>query len=501
MLPTRITLHTEFRIGRVDPRVFGGFLEHMGRAVYEGVYDPESAHADADGFRTDVLAALARLRMTAMRYPGGNFASGYHWQDGVGPRERRPRVRELAWQSIETNRFGTEEFIRLCRKMDWTPMLTVNLGTGSPEEARDWVEYCNCPAGTRYADLRAASGATEPHGVGLWCLGNEMDGEWQFGHVPADQYAIRARQAGKMMKDADSSIELVACGTCGVQLPTYMEWDHTVLEQLGDLADYVSLHRYAGNPAGDTADYLALTAAIDRQIEEMDAVCRYVQARRRSARRAYLCFDEWNVWYKNRETDGAGTVAPHLVEEVYNLEDALVVAGFLHSFVRHADVVKIANLAQIVNVIAPLITRGDDLLVQSIFYPLAMFAERRTGTALRLAVDGPRYDGATNGTVAYVDASAILDGERLHLFLTNRSLTDLAPVSLEIADRAVAACAAAEVVTGPEPQAANSFAEPELIKAQPFRAVAIEEGRARCELPPLSFAALTLRLTPRSAAA
>ena len=496
MLPTRITLHTEFRIGRVDPRVFGGFLEHMGRAVYEGVYDPESAHADADGFRTDVLDALARLRMTAMRYPGGNFASGYHWQDGVGPRERRPRVRELAWQSIETNRFGTEEFIRLCRKMDWTPMLTVNLGTGSPEEARDWVEYCNCPAGTRYADLRAASGATEPHGVGLWCLGNEMDGEWQLGHVPADQYAIRARQAGKMMKDADPSIELVACGTCGVQLPTYMEWDRTVLEHLGDLADYISLHRYAGNPAGDTADYLALTAAIDRQIEEMDAVCRYVQARRRSARRAYLCFDEWNVWYKNRETDGAGKVAPHLVEEVFNLEDALVVAGFLHSFVRHADVVKIANLAQIVNVIAPLITRGDDLLVQSIFYPLAMFAERRTGTALRLAVDGPCYDGATNGTVAYVDASAILDGERLHLFLTNRSLTDPAPVSLDIADRSVAAFATAEIVTGPEPQATNSFAEPELIKAQPFRAVAIEEGRARCELPPLSFAALTLRLAP-----
>ena len=318
MQRTRITLHTDFRIGRVDPRVFGGFLEHMGRAVYEGVYDPNSVHADADGCRTDVLDALARLRMTAMRYPGGNFASGYHWQDGIGPREQRPRVRELAWQSIETNRFGTEEFIRLCRKMDWTPMMTVNLGTGSAEEARDWVEYCNCPAGTRYADLRAASGATEPHGVGLWCLGNEMDGKWQLGHVPADQYAIRAQQAAKMMKDADSSIELVACGTCAVQLPTYMEWDRTVLEHVGDLADYISLHRYAGNPHDDTPDYLAVSAAIDRQIEEMDAVCRYVQARQRSKKRAYLCFDEWNVWYKNREMDGEGKVAPHLIEEAYN---------------------------------------------------------------------------------------------------------------------------------------------------------------------------------------
>ena len=500
MQRTRITLHTDFRIGRVDPRVFGGFLEHMGRAVYEGVYDPNSVHADADGCRTDVLDALARLRMTAMRYPGGNFASGYHWQDGIGPREQRPRVRELAWQSIETNRFGTEEFIRLCRKMDWTPMMTVNLGTGSPEEARDWVEYCNCPAGTRYADLRAASGATEPHDVGLWCLGNEMDGKWQLGHVPADQYAIRAQQAAKMMKDADSSIELVACGTCAVQLPTYMEWDRTVLEHVGDLADYISLHRYVGNPHDDTPDYLAVSAAIDRQIEEMDAVCRYVQARQRSKKRAYLCFDEWNVWYKNREMDGEGKVAPHLIEEAYNLEDALVVAGFLHSFVRHADVLKIANLAQIVNVIAPLITRGDDLLVQSIFYPLAMFASRRDGEALRLAVDGPRYEGAGNGEVDYVDASAILDGDRLHLFLTNRSLTEPAPVALAIADRAVTACEAAEILTGPEAKAANSFAEPELIKTREFTAVATEDGEVRCELPPLSFAALTVRLAPAAAA-
>ena len=200
---TTLHLHSRHQVGAVDPRVFGGFLEHMGRAVYEGVYDPKSPHAGEDGCRSDVLAALKRLQMTALRYPGGNFASGYHWLDGVGPRQKRPTVRELAWQSIETNQFGTDEYIRLCRRMGWTPMLTVNLGTGTPEEARNWVEYCNCPAGTRYADLRAANGSPAPHGVKLWCLGNEMDGPWQLGHVPADQYAIRAQQAAKMMKDAD----------------------------------------------------------------------------------------------------------------------------------------------------------------------------------------------------------------------------------------------------------------------------------------------------------
>ncbi len=492
MNTTNLHLHSRYHVGAVDPRVFGGFLEHMGRAVYEGVYEPKSRHADEDGCRKDVLAALKRLQMTAMRYPGGNFASGYHWMDGVGPRAKRPTVRELAWQSIEPNQFGTDEYVGLCRKMGWTPMLTANLGTGTPEEARNWVEYCNCPAGTRYADLRTANGSLSPHGVKLWCLGNEMDGPWQLGHVPADQYAIRAQQAAKMMKDTDKSIEIVACGSCSTGMGSYMEWDRTVLEHLGDAADYVSLHRYVGNHGGDTPDYLAVTNSIDRQIEEMDAVCRFVQARRKSRKRAYLCFDEWNVWYKNMQMDGEGKVAPHLIEEVYNLEDALVVAGFLHSFVRHADCVKIANLAQIVNIIAPILTRGDDLLVQSIFHPFEMFSKRRTGLALRPVVDGPEYEGKTNGRTPFVDASAILDGNRLHVFLTNRSLDASAPVCVHVADRMVRAVESAELLTGPGPKAENSYENPDVVRAQAYAGMTVKDGRARCDLPPLSLLAATL---------
>jgi alpha-N-arabinofuranosidase len=503
MKETTITLHSEFQIGAVDPRIFGGFLEHMGRAIYEGVYDPDSAHADAEGFRTDVLGTLRRLDMTAMRYPGGNFASGYHWLDGIGPRESRPTVRELAWQSSEPNSIGTDEYVRLCRKMGWTPMLTVNLGTGTPEEARDWVEYCNCPAGTKYADMRAANGSTEPHAVKLWCLGNEMDGPWQLGHVPADQYAVRAQQAGKMMKDVDKSIELVACGSCSISLPTYMEWDRQVLEYIGDLADYISLHRYVGNHEDDTPDYLAITNSIDQQIEEMDAVCRFAQAKARNSprrrpvpggKRAYLCFDEWNVWYKNRQMDGEGKFAPHLIEEVYNLEDALVVAGFLNSFIRHADVVKIANIAQIVNVIAPLQTRGDDLLIQSIFYPFEMYSRRREGISLQLAVDGPAYEGKTNGEVCYTDTSAILGKDRLHVFATNRSLGESAIVHVELVDRPIAGLDDAEILTGPDVKAANSFEQPDLIRAQPLTDVQITDGQATVKLPPISVAAITLRL-------
>jgi alpha-N-arabinofuranosidase len=494
MGPATVTLHTQFQIGKVDPRIFGGFLEHIGRAVYEGVYEPGSRHADEDGFRTDVLAALKRLRMTAMRYPGGNFASGYHWTDGVGPKDHRPTVRDLAWQSIEPNQFGTDEYVRLCRKMGWTPMITVNMGTGTPEEARNWVEYCNCPAGTRFADLRAANGSTEPHAVKLWCLGNEMDGPWQLGHVPADQYAIRAQQAAKMMKDADRSIELVVCGSCTPGMPTYMEWDGHVLDHVGDFADYVSLHRYVGNHAGDTGDYLAVGASVDKQIEQMDAACRFVQAKRRSPRRAFLCFDEWNVWYKNTEMDGRGKFAPHLIEEVYNLEDALVVSGFLHSFIRHADVLKIANLAQIVNVIAPVLTRGDEMVIQPIFYPFEMFSRRRDGVSLRTAVDGPRYETKNYGPVDSIDASAILGEDALHVFLTNRSLREPAEVKVEVADRKIAALANAEVLTGTDPKAANTFEKPNAVRSKRFRNVRIARARAHVSLPALSVAAMTFRL-------
>ena len=321
-----------------------------------------------------------------------------------------------------------------------------------------------------------------------------MDGPWQLGHVPADQYAVRAQQAAKMMKDTDKSIELVACGSCNTGLPTYLEWDHQVLQHMGDLADYISLHRYVGNSDNDTPNYLAVTNSIDRQIEDMDAVCRFVQAKRRSPKRAYLCFDEWNVWYKNHQMDGEGKFAPHLIEEVYNLEDALVVAGFLNSFIRHADVLKIANLAQIVNVIAPVLTQGDRVLIQSIFYPFEMISKRREGMSLRVVTNGPSYEGRGNGPVPYIDASAILDGHQLKVFLTNRNSSETADVSIVLADGACVSRESAEILTGPDVKASNSFETPEVIKAKPYKAITIKDGQAHCKLPPLSFVAMTLNL-------
>ncbi|MEE3326540.1 MAG: alpha-L-arabinofuranosidase C-terminal domain-containing protein [Myxococcota bacterium] len=498
MSETTVHLHTEFSIGEVDPRIFGGFLEHMGRAVYGGVYQPDSPHADSDGWRADVLEALRGLEMSQVRYPGGNFASGYHWEDGVGPRDARPTVRELAWQSIEPNSVGTDEFMALANQMGWEPMLCTNLGTGTPEEARNWVEYCNSPEGTLYADKRVAAGHREPHDVKLWCLGNEMDGPWQLGHVPAAQYAIRAQQAGKMMKDVDPSIELILCGTSNPLLGTYLEWDRESLEYVGGLADYVSLHRYVGIGEQNTPDFLAIPNSIDQQIEEVDAACRFVQGKRKSQKRAWLCFDEWNVWYKtmkpgSKHMQGGGKFAPPLIEEVYDLRDALVVAGFLHSFVRHADVLKIANIAQIVNIIAPILTRDDSLLVQSIYWPFAMFSRRRKGVSLAPRVRGARYDSDRYGDTDVIDASAILNGDTLAVFLTNRGETP-ARVTLDLADRSFQGGVDAECLTGPDPLSAKSWEDPSIITPRAFTGFQFDGGKAEMELPPYSFLAASLAL-------
>ena len=500
MKKNTLHLHSRFIVDVVDPRIFGGFLEHLGRAVYEGVYEPTSKHADDMGCRTDVLEALKRLRFTAMRYPGGNFVSGYHWQDAVGPREKRPTTMDLAWQSIETNQFGPNEFLELSQRMGWTPMMAVNLGTGNPEEARNWLEYCNISGGTKYAELRRAHGYEKPFDVKLWCLGNEMDGPWQIGHVPAETYAINAQQTANMMRMCDPNIELVVCGSCAINLPTYLEWDRKVLEHCRDYVDYISVHRYVENPEHDTENFLAVMNSIDQQIEATDSVCKAVQQTKKTKKRIALSFDEWNIWYRARTAehlDGRAKIAPPLLEEVYNLEDALVAAGFLNSFIRHADSVKIANLAQIVNVIAPLLTRGDDLLFQTIFYPIEMMAKRREGVSLQIQVTGDSYASKEYGTVTTLDSSAILNGQELSVFLVNRDLNQDLEVTIDLADLSISKLLNGEIVHGTDPRAENTFENPNKIVAKDFDEACIKDGKAIVKLPPLSVAAMTFSVGAR----
>ena len=497
MKKATLHLHSRFVVDVVDPRIFGGFLEHLGRAVYEGVYDPTSKHADPFGCRTDVLHALRDLKFTTMRYPGGNFVSGYHWEDAVGPKSERPQTLDLAWQSIETNQFGPNEFLELSHRMDWTPMLAVNLGTGTPEEARNWLEYCNNTGGTKYADLRRSHGFEKPWDVKLWCLGNEMDGPWQIGHVPAETYAISAQQTARMMKMVDPSVELVVCGSCTTGLPTYLEWDRKVLEHCKDDVEYISLHRYVGNPEHDTENYLGVTNSIDEQIEAMDSMCTTVHRTKKTKRKVKLSFDEWNVWYRANSgdhVDGRGKIAPPLLEEVYNLEDALVAAGFLNSFIRHADSVKIANIAQIVNVIAPILTRGDELVRQTIFYPIEMMARRRDGLSLQVRVSGDDYLSKDYGTVSMLDSSAILNGKDLNVFMVNRDVTHSLEVTVDLSDQDLSGLINAEIIHGTDPNAANTFESPNTIVCEPFSEIIIKDGKAVALLPPLSFCAATFGL-------
>ena len=386
--------------GRVDldRRVLGSFLEHLGRAVYTGVYEPESRLADAKGFRTDVAREIKDLGVPIVRYPGGNFVSGYNWLDGVGPKAQRPVVLDRAWNSIETNQFGTNEFIEWCGMVGAEPLLGMNFGTGTVESAVAYVEYCNLDRGTRWSELRRAHGYDRPHNVRHWCLGNEMDGPWQIGQLQAREYGRKARDAAQQMRVIDPNLQLIACGSSGTFMPTYLTWDREVLEECYDKVDGISLHAYYGNTAewsgNSTARFLAMNLDMDRHIHEIAAVCDYVQGLQKSRKRLWLSFDEWNVWYRARGgqfTNGRRTAAPHLLEEVYNLEDALLVGGFVNTLLRNSDRVRVGCLAQLVNVIAPLVTNESGVLRQSTYYPYSWALRYARGRVLDLRVESDTY--------------------------------------------------------------------------------------------------------------
>lgn len=492
-MPTAtIYLDSQRSIAPISPLLFGGFAEHMGRCVYEGMYDPASPLSDARGFRRDVIDALRDQGYTTVRYPGGNFLSGYNWLDGVGPKDKRPRRRELAWQSTETNEFGTNEFIEWCREVDTAPMLGVNMGTGSIQAAADLVEYCNAPTGTYYADLRASHGYREPHNVNLWCVGNEMDGPWQIGHLDAHTYGAKALEAAKMMKWIDPSIRTVLCGSSNDRMPTYPEWDRVALEHAWEKVDYLSIHYYAGNRENDTASYLASALPFEAYVDTLEGTLRYVKAMRRSQHDVFLSWDEWQVWYKGDPVEGAWSERPHLAEEIYNLEDALVVGQWLNVFLRRANVLKIACVAQIVNVISWLQTRTDDLLKQPSYYVFKLVSNHARGNALDVHVTAPMVETKQFGGVPALDVSASHDPETGSggVFIVNRSLTETVVTDVVWQDGSATRVTEAWQLSGSDPKEANSWAEPNRLVARPIAAPAIDDGRITLSLPPLSFTVL-----------
>ncbi|HLJ11131.1 MAG TPA: alpha-N-arabinofuranosidase [Planctomycetaceae bacterium] len=483
----------------LDRRLFGSFLEHIGRAIYGGIFEPGSKLADESGFRRDVLDEIRGLEVPMVRYPGGNFVSGYNWLDGVGPRDKRPRVLERAWNSIETNAFGTNEFIAWCRKVDSEPLLAVNLGTGTPETAAALVEYCNLEQGTRWSDLRRAHGAVQPHKVKHWCLGNEMDGPWQIGHMTAGEYGRKAADAARQMRVVDRDIKLVACGSSGPFMPTYLEWDRQALEQCYNDVDAVSLHRYVNNTRdtdGKSERFIALNLSFEQQIDEVLGVCDLIRARLRSRKRLWLSFDEWNVWYREMQLDGKQQVAPHLVEEVYNLEDALLVGGILNSLIRKAARVRIGCLAQLVNVIAPLATNAERVLRQSIYFPYLWALKYARGKVLDLSVKSAGYDVPGVGPVPYIDAAATLEPEagRLTCLILNRDLERERELSIVWRDSPPARVLACQVLTGADLKAFNTFEHPDRVSPRDLEPPR-PAPRMPLVLPPRSYVLLHLSMT------
>jgi alpha-L-arabinofuranosidase len=499
----RVILDRDYEIASIDPRLYGGFAEHLGRHIYEGIYEPTHPTADGYGFRQDVVELVRELGMPVMRYPGGNFVSGYRWEDGVGPRDKRhlrPARLDLAWNSTEPNEFGTNDFVDWCRQVSSAPMLAVNLGTRGPESAQALVEYCNHPGGTWWSDLRHQHGYCEPHGVKLWCLGNEMDGSWQMGHKTATEYGRVACEAAKLMKWTDPTIELVACGSSGRGMGTFGSWELEVLDHCFDHVDYLSIHTYYGNHEGDTPSFLTKPDDMGEFIEEVVACCDAVAAKRKSRKRIMLSFDEWNVWYHSHTEPKREpwSVAPHLIEDHYTVEDALVVGGMLISLMNHADRVKVACIAQVVNVIAPILTeKGGPAWRQTIFHPFAQASRFGRGVALRALVESPLYDSRERQGVPELMLSAVWhpEAEELTLFALNRSLTEELPVRVDL--RAFPRLVPAEwlVLRDDDLLARNTKEQPDRVTPAKSGRASVDGGTLSVTLAPASWNVLRLERT------
>ena len=504
MTTARLTLDARFPIGAVRRRLFGGFVEHLGRHVYDGIYEPGHPEADEQGFRRDVLELVRELGVSMIRYPGGNFVSGFRWEDSVGPRDERPRRLDLAWHSTETNEVGLHEFSDWLDKAGSELMLAVNLDTRGTLEAIDLLEYSNLPGGTALSQRRIENGREAPFDVRVWCLGNEMDGPWQLGHRSAEDYGKLAAQTAKGMRQLDPSIELVVCGSSGAQMPTFGEWERVVLTHTYDDVDMISCHAYYQEHDGDIDSFLASSVDTDRFIEAVVATADHVGAVRGSAKKIDISFDEWNVWYIDRVASEKPTaiddwpVAPRLLEDVYSAVDAVVFGSLMISLIAHADRVASASLAQLVNVIAPIMTEpGGPAWRQTTFFPFSITSRLARGEALRVQVEAPTVDTAKHGTVPTVDAVATHDAEtgEAAVFLVHRGRDEPVEVTIDVSGLGEVELVETHLLHDDDPYATNTLTDPERVQPRPLEDARIADGILHVTLPPIAWAALALRRT------
>ena len=485
-------------IAPVRRRTFGAFVEHLGRCVYTGLYEPGHPTANEDGFRMDVVELVRELGATTIRYPGGNFVSGFRWEDSVGPRERRPVRRDLAWHSLESNQVGLDEFAKWLKLTDSELMLAVNLGTRGILPALDLLEYANHPSGTALSDLRIANGTPQPHNVRMWCLGNEMDGPWQQGFMTADDYGKIAARTAAAMKMADKDLELVACGSSGSSMPTFGDWERTVLEHAYEHVDYVSCHAYYQELDGDLRSFLASALDMDFFIDAVAATADHVGRKKRSKKKMQISFDEWNVWYLKEHQEATGardewTHAPRLLEDVYTVADAVVAGNLLMTILKHSDRVTSASLAQLVNVIAPIMTepRGPAWR-QTTFFPFSIMSRLASGEVIRPVINTPACDTARHGEAPLIDAVATADDGRAAVFLVNRDLKETARVTIDVRSLDSTRITEAVTLADADVHARNTLADQDRVKPAANTSAALADGVLTIELPPVSWTATAL---------
>ncbi|OXM82823.1 alpha-N-arabinofuranosidase [Paenibacillus rigui] len=494
-----MVLEKDFTIAEVDKRIYGSFIEHLGRAVYGGIYEPDHPTADEQGFRQDVIDLINEIDVPIIRYPGGNFVSGYNWEDGVGPVEARPRRLELAWRTTEPNWIGTNEFMQWAKRVNSEVNMAINLGTRGIDAARNLVEYCNHTSGSYYSDLRISHGYKEPHKIKTWCLGNEMDGPWQIGHKTANEYGRIALEAAKVMKWVDPTIELVACGSSSRAMATYAEWEATVLDHTYDHVEYLSLHTYYGNRDNNIENFLARSLDMDAFIHEVVAICDYIKAKKRSKKTMFLSFDEWNVWFHSNEADRKlepWTIAPPQLEDVYTFEDALLVGSLLITLLRHSDRVKIACMAQLVNVIAPIMTtNGGDAWRQTIFYPYMHASVYGRGVALNPIISSPKYDSKDFTDVPYLESIAVYneENEELTVFAVNKDTTGGLLLDCDIRGFSGFKVVEHLVLENEDVKATNTEKEPNRVVPHNRGNAEVKDGLLQAVLPKLSWNVIRLK--------
>lgn len=502
-MEARVTAHARYTVADIDKRLYGSFLEHLGRAVYTGIYEPGHPTADESGMRQDVLELVRALDTPVCRYPGGNFVSAYNWEDGIGPKSERPTRLDLAWRTSESNQVGIHEFAGWAKAAGTEMMLAVNLGSRGLDDARNFVEYVNHPGGSYWSDLRRKNGQAEPWNVKLWCLGNEMDGPWQVGHKTAVEYGHLANETAKALRAFDDSLELVVCGSSHSDMPTYPQWEATVLEETYDQVDYISLHMYFENYEKKTSEFLALPEKLDRYIGTVGGVIDYVKAKKRSKKNVRISFDEWNVWYHERRSDAKRMKewdwphAPVLLEDIYNFEDVLQVGCILNTFIRRSDVVRIACIAQLVNVIAPIMTApGGAAWRQTIYFPFQFASNYGRGTALRLDVDCARYDADIAAGVSYLDIAGVHDGDAgtLTFFAINRHGEEAMAIDLSVEGFGKARSVEHTLIKHDDLEARNTKDAPDTVAPMKVEGATISGNGVQVTVPPYSYSMIRITL-------